>query len=133
MGWYVTSAPGSDWCPNKSRLETAPSWDLCRGAVTAICGLCSCRRLGSSSSGSRTGTGTVSKPGSTRQEEIAPQCPGDRACQQACPHCVGGSQQGARIRMREDARHCIPTYMSVAPCSEPSRSSPAGGRQSGQC
>ena len=31
--------------------------------------------------------------------------------------------------MREDARHRVPTCMSLAPCSEPSRPSPAGGRQ----
>jgi hypothetical protein len=31
--------------------------------------------------------------------------------------------------MREDARHSFPTCLSVAPCSEPSRPSPAGGRQ----
>jgi hypothetical protein len=49
------------------------------------------------------------------KKEIAPQCAGDRHCRQACPHCVGGSQQGARIRMHEDARHCVPTRISVAP------------------
>jgi transposase len=58
--------------------------------------------------------------------ETAPQCAGDHACQQACPYCVGGSQQGARIRMREDTRHRVPTCMSVAPCSEPSRPKPCG-------
>jgi len=31
--------------------------------------------------------------------------------------------------MREDARHGVPTCMSVAPCSEPSRPSPVGGRR----
>jgi len=61
----ATSAPGSDWCPSKSRPETARSWAQYRGAAIAICGLCSCRRLGSCWSGSRTGTGTGSKPGST--------------------------------------------------------------------
>jgi hypothetical protein len=30
--------------------------------------------------------------------------------------------------MREDARDFVPTCISVAPCSEPSRPSPAGGR-----
>jgi len=47
----------------------------------------------------------------------------DRAGQQACPHCMG-----PRVRMREDARDGVPTCMSVAHCSEPSRPSPAGGR-----
>jgi hypothetical protein len=63
------------------------------------------------------------------QKEIAPQRAGDRAGQQAGPHCMGGSQQGARVRMREDPRDGVPTSMSVAPCSEPSRPSPAGGRR----
>jgi hypothetical protein len=31
--------------------------------------------------------------------------------------------------MREDTRDVIPTCVSVAPCSEPSRPSPAGGRE----
>jgi len=31
--------------------------------------------------------------------------------------------------MREDARHFVPTCVSVAPCSELSRPSPSGGRQ----
>jgi hypothetical protein len=31
--------------------------------------------------------------------------------------------------MREDPRDGVPTSMSVAPCSEPSRPSPAGGRR----
>jgi len=47
----------------------------------------------------------------------------DRAGQQACTHCMG-----PRVRMREDARDGVPTCMSVAHCSEPSRPSPAGGR-----
>src|SRR4029077_5461473 len=63
-----------------------------------------------------------------RQKEIAPQRAGDRVGQQACPLCMGGSQQGACVRMREDARDGVPTCMSVAPCSEPSRPSPAGCR-----
>ena len=36
--------------------------------------------------------------------------------------------RGPRVRMREDARDGVPTCMSVAQCSEPSRPSPAGGR-----
>ena len=31
--------------------------------------------------------------------------------------------------MREHARHFVPTCMTVAPCSEPSRPSPVGGRR----
>jgi hypothetical protein len=31
--------------------------------------------------------------------------------------------------MHEDARHFVPTCMRVAPCSQPSRPSPAGGRR----
>src|ERR687884_1378329 len=50
----------ADWRPSKSRLETAPSWVRYRDVAIAICGLCSCRRLGSCWSGSRTGTGTGS-------------------------------------------------------------------------
>jgi len=34
--------------------------------------------------------------------------------------------------MREDARYSVPACISVAPCSEPSRPSPAGGRHGRQ-
>jgi hypothetical protein len=43
---------------------------------------------------------------------------------------LGRSPQGARIRMHEeDACDGVPTCLSVAPCSGPSRPSPAGGRE----
>ena len=64
-----------------------------------------------------------------RQEKIAPQCAGDRARQQAGTHRLGRSPQGAPIRMHEDACDGVPTCLSVAPCSGPSRPSPAGGRK----
>ncbi|MGY4330962.1 transposase [Bradyrhizobium sp. LB7.2] len=38
----------------------------------------------------------------SRQETIAPQRAGDCARQQARPHRLGGSQQGARLRVRQD-------------------------------
>jgi hypothetical protein len=65
----------------------------------------------------------------SRQEAAAPQRAGDRARQQARAHRLGRSQQGAQLRMREDACGFVPTCLSVAPCSEPSRPSPAGGRK----
>ncbi len=49
-----------------------------------------------------------------RQEEIAPQCAGDRARQQARTHRLGGSQQGAQIRGHEDNCAFVPTCVSVA-------------------
>jgi hypothetical protein len=64
-----------------------------------------------------------------REKEIASQRAGDRACQSAGPHCLGGSQQGTRVRMRQDARDDVPTCLRVEPCSEPSRPGPAGGRR----
>jgi transposase len=37
-----------------------------------------------------------------RKEASAPQCAGGRARQQARPHRLGGSSQGARLRVRQD-------------------------------
>src|ERR1700720_762740 len=54
----ATSAPGSDWCPSRSRRETARSSAKSRGAATATCAFCSCRRHGLCWSGSRTGNVT---------------------------------------------------------------------------
>ena len=42
----ATSAPGSDWCPSRSRRETARSSAKSRGAAIATCAFCSCRRPG---------------------------------------------------------------------------------------
>jgi transposase len=55
------------------------------------------------------------------QKTSAPQCAGDRARQQACPHRLGGSQQGAQIRVHQDKQDVAPSCLSVAPCSDPSR------------
>ena len=41
--------------------------------------------------------------------------------QQARPHRLGGSQQGAQLRGHEDNCAFVPTCVSVAPCSGPSR------------
>jgi transposase len=43
----ATSAPGSDWCRNKSPPETTPSSAAYQNAAIAICVCCSCRRPGS--------------------------------------------------------------------------------------
>jgi hypothetical protein len=42
----ATSTPGSDWCPSRSRRETARSSAKSRGAAIATCAFCSCRRHG---------------------------------------------------------------------------------------
>ena len=51
--------------PKQNLDRRRRSWERYRGAAIAISGFCSCRQLGSCWSGSRTGTGTGSKPGST--------------------------------------------------------------------
>ena len=56
-----------------------------------------------------------------RQEATAPQRAGDCARQQARPHRLGGSQQGARLRVRQDECDGVPTCLILAPCSGPSR------------
>jgi transposase len=43
----ATSAPGSDWCRNKSRPETARSSAKYRSVAIATCAYCSCRLPGS--------------------------------------------------------------------------------------
>jgi hypothetical protein len=55
------------------------------------------------------------------QEAAAPQRAGDRTCQQARPYRLGGSQQGAQLRDHADKCAFVPTCVSVAPCSRPSR------------
>jgi transposase len=64
----VTSAPGLDWCPSKSRPETARSSARYRSGAIAICVCCSCRRPGSCWSGSsqKTGSAMGSSRGSRR-------------------------------------------------------------------
>ena len=42
----ATSAPGSDWCPSRSRRETVRSSAKSPGAAIATCAFCSCRRHG---------------------------------------------------------------------------------------
>ena len=105
-----------------TRPATARSWARYRGGAIATCGPCSSRRPGSCWWISQDlGPLRAQSLDRRRQEAIAPQCAGDRARQQACPHRMGGSQQGAQLRMREDACDGVPTCMSVAPCSGPSR------------
>jgi hypothetical protein len=67
-------------------------------------------------------------PGSSRRRS-GPQHAGDRARQQARADRLGRSQQSAQLRMPEDTCDIAPACLSVAPCSWPSRPSPAGGRQ----
>src|SRR5205823_12102042 len=57
----------------------------------------------------------------SRQEAIAPQRAGDCARQQARPDRLGGSQQGTRLRVRQDGGDRVPTCLILAPCSGPSR------------
>jgi hypothetical protein len=37
------------------------------------------------------------------------------------PHCVGGSQKGTRLHMRQDRCDGVPSSVILAPCSGPSR------------
>ena len=118
-----TGAPANlDRRPHDPGIDIAARQSLSAGSV---------RAGGLGRVGQDQGLGSVRAQSLDRrcQKEIAPQRAGDRAGQQAGPHCMGGSQQGARVRMREDPRDGVPTSMSVAPCSEPSRPSPAGGRR----
>ena len=78
-------------------------------------------RLGGVGQGQATAVGTLWPQilDRGRQEAPAPQRAGDRARQQARPHCLGGSPQRPRLRVRQD--QCAPTCLIVAPCSGPSR------------
>ena len=53
----------------------------------------------------------------SRQETIAPQRAGDCARQQARPDRLGGSQQGTRLRVRQDGADGVPACLILAPCS----------------
>jgi hypothetical protein len=68
---------------------------------------------------------------------------GSRSTRAECPESVGSvgwldayvtalktrfSVTNNRPTKIDDARHSVPICMSVVPCSEPSRPSPAGGR-----
>ena len=55
------------------------------------------------------------------EEATTPQCARHCARQQARPHRVGGSQQGARLRVRQDRCGGVPSSLILAPCSGPSR------------
>jgi transposase len=55
------------------------------------------------------------------EEATAPQRARHCAGQQACPHRVGGSQQGARLHVRQDRCDGVPSSVILAPCSAPSR------------
>jgi hypothetical protein len=59
----------------------------------------------------------------------APQCAGDCARQEAGPHRLGRSQQGTRLRMRQEGCNGAPTGLNVAPCSGPSRRGLAAAEQ----
>src|SRR5260221_5422940 len=54
---------------------------------------------------------------------------GDCARQQARPDRLGGSQQGTRLRVRQDGGDGVPTCLILAPCSGPSRRSLAAVEQ----
>ena len=56
-----------------------------------------------------------------RQEAAAPQRAGDRARQQARPHRLGGSGEGAQLRGDKERRGVVPTRVSLAACSISSR------------
>jgi len=56
----------------------------------------------------------------TAKPTPAPQRAGDRARQQARPDRLGGTPQGARLRMRHQC-DSVPTCLILAPCSGPSR------------
>src|SRR5439155_11699680 len=65
----------------------------------------------------------------SRQETIAPQRSGDCARQQARPDRLGGSQQGTRLRVRQDGGDGVPACLILAPCKGPSRRSLAAVEQ----
>src|SRR5262249_15811330 len=55
------------------------------------------------------------------EEATAPQRARDCARQQARPHRLGGSQQGARLRVRQERCDGVQARLILAPSSEPSR------------
>src|SRR5215470_4421114 len=118
----ATSAPGAGSCRNSYRPVTARSSAAYRSAAIAICAACSFRLPGScwSRSGQSIGTGTGSNRGSRPQRSGYTQRASDPARQQARPHRLGGSSQGARLRVRQDQCR-VPTRLILAPCSGPSR------------
>src|SRR6202035_5403397 len=64
-----------------------------------------------------------------RKEAPTPQRAGGCARQQARPYRLGGSQQGTRLRVRQDGGDGVPTCLILAPCSGPSRRSLAAVEQ----
>src|SRR4029077_20044233 len=79
------------------------------------------------STGDRTILGKISRRGNRYLRSLFVQAAwvvlvrvgaGDRARQQACPHRLGGSQQGAQIRVHQDKQDVAPSCLSVAPWSE---------------
>jgi transposase len=47
------------------------------------------------------------------------ECARHCARQQARPYCVGGSQQGARLRVRQHRCNGVPSSVILAPCAAP--------------
>src|SRR6516164_12598 len=78
-------------------------------------------RLGGVGQGQATAVGTLWPQilDRGRQEASAPQRSRDSARQQTRPHCLGGSPQRPRLRVRQD--QCAPICLILAPCSGPSR------------
>ena len=60
------------------------------------------------------------------------QCACHCAGQQARPHRVGGSQQGARLRVRQDRCDGVPSSVILAPCSGPVKAWPGSTEARGQ-
>src|SRR5262249_40719868 len=56
-----------------------------------------------------------------RKKAPPPQRAGDCAREQARPHRLGSSPQGARLRVRQGKCDGVPTSLIIAPCSGPSR------------
>src|SRR5437762_11149734 len=64
----------------------------------------------------------------SRQEPIAPQRAGDCARQQARADRLGGSQQGTRLRVRQDGADGVPTCLILAPRARAVKGTPGSGR-----
>ena len=125
----ATSAPGLDWCRSRSRPATARSSARYQGAAIATSRAVRASRVGRAGQGQVLGALWPQILDRSRQETIAPQRAGDCARQQARPDRLGGSQQGPRLRMRQDGGDGVPTCLILAPCSVPSRRSLAAVEQ----
>ena len=87
----ATSAPGSDWCPSRSRRETARSSANLEARQSLPARSVRAGGMGCAGQDKELGTLRAQILDRSRQEAVAPQRAGDRARQQARPHRLGSA------------------------------------------